>query len=225
MNRKLVLKLFVFSGLMLGFLSANAQDPNRFKDDVGKLFKTEYNFPTNKKLAVFAGSSSIRMWKDVAERFPEYNVINNGFGGSQFSDLVYFYNELITAQKPDILFIYEGDNDIADNKKPNKILKEAKFLVGKIQKDLPQTQVVFIAPKPSIARKNLKKEYIKLNKKLAKYCNKTEGLEFADVWKIMLDENGNVYEDIFIDDGLHMNKKGYDLWEKVIGEFLKDSVI
>ena len=25
----------------------------------------------------------------------------------------------------------------------------------------------------------------------------------------MLDENGNVYEDIFIGDGLHMNKKGY----------------
>jgi len=37
----------------------------------------------------------------------------------------------------------------------------------------------------------------------------------------MLDENGDVFEDIFIDDGLHMNKKGYDLWAKVISEFLE----
>lgn len=221
MKRKLIVKLFLLSFFFLGFLTIKAQDPNRFIDDVDQLFKTEYNFPATKKLVVFVGSSSIRMWKDVAESFPEYNVINNGFGGSQFSDLIYFYNELITKQSPDILFIYEGDNDIADNKKPNKILKEAKFLVKKIQIDLSETQVIFIAPKPSIARKNLKKEYIKLNKKLARYCNKTDGLEFADVWTIMLDENGNVFEDIFISDGLHMNKKGYDLWEKVIGEFLK----
>jgi len=221
MSRILGLKFYVLSFVFLGFLQTNAQDPNRFKNDVEQLSSAEYNFPTTKQLAVFTGSSSIRMWKDVADRFPEYNVINNGFGGSQFSDLIYFYEELITKQTPDILFIYEGDNDIADNKKPNKILKEAKFLVGKIQKDLPQTQVILIAPKPSIARKNLKKEYVKLNKKLAKYCKKTAGLDFADVWTIMLDENGNVYEDIFIGDGLHMNKKGYDLWEKVIGEFLK----
>ncbi|MBT3384500.1 MAG: G-D-S-L family lipolytic protein [Prolixibacteraceae bacterium] len=220
MKQKIIFKLFVLGILLLGSLATNAQDPTRFKNQVDELFNAEYNFSPDKKLVIFTGSSSVRMWKDVQQRFPEYNIINNGFGGSQFSDLIYFYDELITKRTPEILFIYEGDNDIASDKKPNKILKEAKGLIARIQRDLPQTKVVFISPKPSIARENLKKDYIKLNKKLKKYCEKQENLEFADVWNIMLDENGNVYTDIFIEDGLHMNKKGYDLWAKVIGEFL-----
>lgn len=210
--------IFIFA---ITFLS-NAQDPNRFKDQVNELAKKEYNFSIDKKLVVFTGSSSIRMWNDVQSYFPEYNVINNGFGGSHFSDLLYFYNELIVKPAPDILFIYEGDNDLASNKKPGKILKEAKELSKKIQRDLPETRLVFISPKPSISRIKLKNSYITFNKKLKKYCEKNGKLEFADVWSPMLDNSGNVYKDVFLEDGLHMNKKGYDIWGKVIADFLKE---
>lgn len=221
MKQNINLKLVVIGVFLLGFLISSAQDPNRFKRQVDQLAEKEYNFSQDKKLVVFTGSSSVRIWRDVQTYFPKYNIINNGFGGSHFSDLIYFYDELITKHKSEILFIYEGDNDIAGNKKPNKILKEAKGLFARIQKDLPETKVVLISPKPSIARKNLKKEYIKLNKKLERYCKKQDNLEFADVWSIMLDEKGNVFEDVFLEDDLHMNKKGYDLWAKVIGRFLE----
>ncbi len=207
--------------LLIATLYSNAQDPNRFKNDVDELAGKEYNFNNNQKLVVFAGSSSIRMWKDVQSYFPEYNVVNNGFGGSQFSDLLYFYDEVILKQKPDILFIYEGDNDINDKKKPGKILKEAKQLTLKIKKDLPETQIIFISPKPSIARVHLKNEYIKFNKKLNKYCKRQDNIGFADVWLPMLDSHGNVYKDVFLEDGLHMNKKGYDIWAKVIDDYLE----
>ena len=30
----------------------------------------------------------------------------------------------------------------------------------------------------------------------------------------------NVFKDVFIEDGLHMNKKGYDLWEEVMSKHL-----
>lgn len=208
--------------LLIVTLFSNAQDPNRFKEQVDELAGKEYNFNNDKKLVVFTGSSSIRMWKDVQSYYPDYDVINNGFGGSQFSDLLYFYNEMIVKPAPEILFIYEGDNDLASNKKPKKILKEAKLLAEKIQQDLPETSVVFISPKPSIARVHLKNSYITFNKKLKKYCEKNGKIEFADVWSPMLDNKGNVFKDVFLEDGLHMNKKGYDIWGKVIGGFLKE---
>ncbi len=169
---------------------------------------------------VFAGSSSIRMWKDVQEYYPNYNVVNNGFGGSQFRDLLYFYRELILKQKPDILFIYEGDNDVAANKRSGLIQREAKELYKQIRQDLPETKIILISPKPSIARWSLKKKYEKLNRRLERYCNRNDNLDYADVWNAMLDEKGIVFQDIFIQDGLHMNKKGYDLWAKVIGKYL-----
>jgi lysophospholipase L1-like esterase len=36
----------------------------------------------------------------------------------------------------------------------------------------------------------------------------------------MLDADGNVRKDLFVEDGLHMNKKGYDIWTKVIRPYL-----
>ena len=214
-------KLLGLLALLLLDFGLNAQDPNRFLGEVEKLVSTEYQFSPGKKLALFTGSSSIRMWNDIQDYFPEYNVVNNGFGGSHFSDLIYFYNKLIIPHKPDILFIYEGDNDIASKKKPRDIAREAKFLLSKIRRDLPNTQVVLISPKPSIARWELRKEYEALNKKLKKLARKTDKVEFADVWTAMLDEQGNVLRDVFLDDNLHMNKKGYDIWAIVLSDFLK----
>jgi lysophospholipase L1-like esterase len=222
MKRNYFLKLFLVMAFFAGTMISNAQDPTRFQSQIEELVQKEHQFETGKKLVLFTGSSSVLMWKDVAEYFPEYNVINNGFGGSHFSDLIYYYEELVPKYKPDYLFIYEGDNDIASDKKPWKILKEAKHLVDRVQQDLPKTKVVLISPKPSVARWHLRKNYRKLNKKLEKFAQKTDNLEYADVWTAMLDENGQVFTDVFLDDNLHMNKKGYDIWGKVIGRFLEE---
>jgi len=216
---KTIQKLIVLILLFFIVIRVDAQDPNRYKNDVEKLYTKEYNFSPGKKLVVFAGSSSIRMWKDVQDYFPAYNVINNGFGGSHYSDLIYFYDQLILKQKPDILFIYEGDNDIASHKKPSKVSKEAKLLVEKVKTDMPETRIVIISPKPCIKRWELRKDYAKLNKRLNKLAKKDD-LGFADVWSAMLDDNGVVFQDIFIEDGVHMNKKGYDIWAKVIEPYL-----
>jgi lysophospholipase L1-like esterase len=218
------LKIVQYFGVVLllfCILNLSAQDPNRFKTQIEELVQKEHQFDPGKKLALFTGSSSVRMWKNVADYFPEYNVVNFGFGGSHFSDLIYYYEELIPKYKPDYLFIYEGDNDIASGKKPGEILEEAKLLIDRIQQDLPETKVVLISPKPSVARWNLHKNYEKLNKKLERLTKKTDNVEFADVWNAMLDENGKVFSDVFLDDNLHMNKKGYDIWGEAIGEFLK----
>jgi len=36
----------------------------------------------------------------------------------------------------------------------------------------------------------------------------------------MLDVNGQVFKDIFIEDNLHMNAKGYQIWQKIIAPTL-----
>ena len=98
------------------------------------------------------------------------------------------------------------------------------FIIAKTKEDkidLPQTEVVIISPKPSIARWHLAPKYNRLNRKFSRYCNKNSNLEFANVWNVMLDKDGMVFQDIFLEDGLHMNKKGYDLWAGLLREYLK----
>lgn len=209
-----ILLLFVITQI-------NAQDPKRFQKEIEILAGKDNCFSPDQELLLFTGSSSVRMWKDVQEAFPGYHVINNGFGGSHFSDLIYYYDKLIAPYQPDVLFIYEGDNDIASGKKPQSILKEAKQLISMIRSDLPETRIVLISPKPSLARWELKEEYKKLNGMLEELASQTKGVEFADVWEAMVDENGEVYPDLFVDDNLHMNEKGYAIWEKVMARHLE----
>lgn len=221
MKNSWTMKWFLLTVFLFGVAQLSAQDPKRFQKEIEIIEAKENCFSPDKNLLLFTGSSSVRMWKDMQSAFPGYHVINNGFGGSHFSDLIYYYDKVIAPYQPDVLFIYEGDNDIASNKKPKSVLKEAKQLISMIRSDLPETKIVLISPKPSLARWELKEEYKKLNSLLEKLARNTKGVEFADVWEAMVDEDGNVYSDIFVDDNLHLNEKGYAIWEKVMARHIE----
>ena len=195
-----------------------AQDPLRFEEEVSKFKNASENFPTENRI-VFTGSSSIRLWVDFKSYFPNHNVINTGFGGSETSDLIHYQDLLIKQFKPKQVFIYEGDNDTNSGKSVSNIMKDLKRLVESLKSD-GINDIVLISSKPSIARWQLKNDYERLNAKMFKFTQADESLRFANVWDIMLDKSGEVRKDIFIEDDLHMNKKGYDLWIKAIEPLL-----
>jgi lysophospholipase L1-like esterase len=104
-------------------------------------------------------------------------------------------------------------------KKPKTILTDTERIIEKIKRNYSDTEIVLIAAKPSLARWHLKRKYKKLNRKFQRLCKNDPSLEFADIWDTMLDGR-KVREDIFIEDGLHMNAKGYALWLPVIRTFI-----
>ena len=197
-----------------------AQDPFRFAGEVGAI-KQKYDtlWDPTKESVVFTGSSTIRLWKDLPELFPGHQIINTGFGGSHTSDLLAHSDDLIIRYRPRQVFIYEGDNDLSQDKKPRLILEEIKILVNKIREGSPAARIVLFAAKPSLARWYLKPRYKRYNRKLKRLCRKDAALDYANTWTIMLDGN-KPREDLFIADGLHMNKEGYKLWYDLIKTYL-----
>lgn len=213
------MKKLIYLFLFLTFLGYGQKAP-AFQNEVLAIQKKyEPIWDASKETIVFTGSSSIRMWKNLESMFPDYQIINSGFGGSQSSDLFRYYNELILQYNPKKVFIYEGDNDIAAKKKTKDIIATTREIIGKIRERNIGTQVVIIAAKPSIARWKLKRKYIRLNRAFKKLCKEDSGLEFANVWDVMMDGR-KVRQDIFIGDGLHMNNTGYDLWYSVIKPYM-----
>lgn len=209
--------------LLLFFLAVNllvAQDHIRFEEEV-RAIGTRYDslWDPSRETVVFTGSSSIRFWRDLPERFPEKQLVNSGFGGSQASDLLAYSGELILRYRPNLVVIYEGDNDIHDAKKPGDILKVMENIIARIRAQDPDTWIVLIGAKPSPVRWHLKRAYKKLNRKFSRLCKKDPALEYADVWKGMLDGR-KVRTDLFLEDGLHMNEKGYDIWYHLIKAYI-----
>lgn len=208
-----------FTFLSLGEIGA--QDPHRFDDALSE-FKVQDSDVQLDDIIVFTGSSSVRFWQTLETTYPEHNIINRGFGGSEMSDLLYFVDPLINQYKPKKVFIYEGDNDINSLEKREDILKEAKELVDKILATSPKTKIYFISAKPSVARWALQQEYEQFNYALSLWSLLKTNVTFIDVWSPMLDEEGIVMKDIFIGDNLHMNQKGYDIWAKAIKPYVED---
>lgn len=211
MNLKTLTYLFLLLSVF-----AFGQNTNKYEGQVIALQK-KYDslWDSSKETTVFAGSSTIRMWKNLESMFPNHQIVNSGFGGSQTSDLYHYNNELILRYSPKKVFIYEGDNDIAAQKKIRDIIGNTQKIIEKVKEQNQEAEIVIIAAKPSIARWNLKRKYKKLNRRFKRLCKKENNLEYANVWDAMLDGR-KVRQDIFIEDGLHMNNEGYDLWYSVI---------
>jgi lysophospholipase L1-like esterase len=170
---------------------------------------------------VFTGSSSVRLWKNIQEEFPAIPIINTGFGGSQASDLLIHLEELVLRYSPEKVFIYEGDNDLNTGKEVSQIMEDIALLVTRIHQKLPETNIVLISTKPSPSRWQLKTSYTELNDLMRQYATTHNQVNFMNIWNVMLDKSGRPISEIFIADSLHMNEKGYTIWNTSAIPFMK----
>jgi lysophospholipase L1-like esterase len=197
-------------------------DPLRFQDEINSYKQADKTNPPPDGCYLFIGSSSMRMWKSLEEDFKDYPVINRGFGGSHFSDAIYYFEDLILAYNPEKIVIYEGDNDIAGNKSPDIIMRDLKELLGMIRGNLNHPDIAIISAKPSPRRWDLKDKYEKLNAKFEKLASENEDLTYIDVYTDMLNENGVPEPELFLEDSLHMTEKGYLIWKEQIRSFVEN---
>ncbi|SIO18447.1 GDSL-type esterase/lipase family protein [Algoriphagus halophilus] len=207
--------------LFLGVNQLFAQ-ANRFDQEVESISHKIDSIGWSKGEVVFTGSSSVRMWKNLQEQFPNVPIINTGFGGSTALDLSEHLFPLVLRLEPSKVFIYEGDNDINGGKTAAEIMATLDDIVTRIQKQLPNSTVNLISAKPSPSRWELKNSYMVLNDLMRQYCTTHDNVNFVNVWDIMLDKSGVPRADIFIGDNLHMNEKGYALWKEIFTPFLEN---
>ena len=74
--------LFLFLAFFLLVISRTyAQEPVPFTKEVAEIVeRNDSIWDKSMETIVFTGSSSIRFWKDIQERFPEKQILNAGFG-------------------------------------------------------------------------------------------------------------------------------------------------
>jgi len=197
-----------------------AQEPLRLQREVEHLDSMVYQFNTAEETILFTGSSSIRKWENISHYFPDNQIINTGFGGSQMSDLLFYVEQLILKHKPNRIFIYEGDNDIAYGKSIDEIMLTTAEMTDRITRENQDIVIVFISAKPSIARWELKDKYLALNIALKAYCDNKSNVYFVDVWQAMIDKDGLPRKELFAKDGLHMTEAGYWLWAKLFDKYI-----
>ena len=211
--------------LFLGILTATAQTISTipFQAEIDVFIKKDSIAMPAANSILFVGSSSFNYWKDISNYFPGYPIINRGFGGSSLTDIIHFNQETILKYKPKQIYIYCGENDIAasDTITPQIVFERFKTLHSIIRTHLGNNiPVIYVSIKPSVARWSMEDKFVAANTLIRDYINKQKQTQFLDVHSAMLDTNGEVLKDIFIADKLHMNAKGYAIWQKIIAPTL-----
>ena len=171
---------------------------------------------------VFAGSSSFRFWDTLVSDMKPLDVINRGFGGSEFSDLDLYATRIVVAYRPRAVVVYEGDNDLAEGsrKTPETVASDFRKFVQIVHGALPETWIYILAIKPSKLRWNEWPQMKAANKMMQEYAATQERVQYIDIAAPMFDENGNLPRDLFKADGLHPTAKLYAMWTAIIKPIL-----
>lgn len=215
----------LFSLVFLLFrFSAHAQNHcPAFWNDILAFKKADRAQTPPKNAILFVGSSSFTKWKDVQDYFPGYTIINRGFGGSQLTDVIRYAYDVILPYAPKQVVIYCGENDLASSPaiKAEEVVLRFQTLFGIIRQNFPGTTIDFISVKPSPSRAVHFPEFRKANAQISAFLKQQKNAAFINVYDAMLNEEGKPKPEIFLNDNLHMNEKGYRIWQTIILPYLK----
>ena len=191
-----------------------------FRDEINEFKRLDKkNFPEKGKI-LFTGSSSIRCWDSLEEDMKPLEVLNRGFGGAQISHVIYHFEEIIKPYDPKAIVFFCGTNDLTALKTPKETLNDFKKFLSLVRNEFGNIKVYVIGIKPSVDRLYLDKEERIFNSSIKLLASQDAYLEYIDVWDSMLGEDGSRMPELFIEDGLHMNKKGYEVWTKQVRKSL-----
>ncbi len=182
-------------------------DLTRFEEEVAELLKRQ----EPKGAVVCYGSSTFTVWghdKLKADMSP-IEVVNRGFGGSTAHEAMVYYDKLVKPLSPKKIVWYEGDNDIASGYTTDEIMEISCSVWDMIRADFPGIEIVILTVKKSIARREFWEKIDDINSAYLEYATEHDDMKIVDHNTITIDENGQAVEDIYVEDMLHFNEKGY----------------
>jgi lysophospholipase L1-like esterase len=211
----------VLSFFLLQSVVTFAQQQPPFWKDIQAFKKTDSLHQQPKNAILFVGSSSFTLWKNIGQAFPKHTIINRGFGGSSLPHVIQYANDIIFPYQPKQVVVYCGENDLTvETVTADTVFQRFKELFMLIRSRLPDVHLAYVSMKPSPSRWHLKDKMERGNSLVKDFLTGQKNTVYVDVWKAMLNVEGKPMETLFVEDKLHMNEKGYAIWQKLIAPVL-----
>jgi lysophospholipase L1-like esterase len=199
-----------------------AQAEKQWEAEIVKLEEQDQSQPDPNDAILFIGSSSIRLWKDLAADLAPRHTVNRGYGGAKFSDLAVYIERIVKPHAFQSLVIFVA-NDIVgkpDDKTPEEVVRLFQYIVAQVRQTHSRQPIFLIAITPTPSRFAVWPEIQRTNAALQKVCDADASLHFIATDKHYLDGDGKPIGKYFIEDKLHQNRMGYLVWGGIVKESL-----
>ena len=195
-------------------------DPARFDKEVTSILDRESGQPPAQGGILFIGSSNIRKWP-LKTGFPNLDLINHGFGGSQTTDCTFFFDKLVTPFHPKLVVFHAGGNDLAAGRSPEQIAGDVETFIRKVHTELPDAKIIYVGLFPAPSRWQLMDKYHETTKLITAFVKSDRKVTFLNPEKPLLSKEGKIRPELYEDDRLHLNAQGYAIMTKFIAPYIK----
>ena len=180
------------------------------------------------------GKDNPKLVDEVRMKDGSQACINHGFGTSSADDLLYYYHRMVRPYEPRVLVLATGANDVGFGYSAKEIMEIEARIIDWAQADFPGIKIYCFNAIPTVKNKGqenvatrVRDEY---NEILEDYCKRKENVTYVSlIDQPFFFENpedvgdyDKIREDIFVDDLVHMNPKGYAMFMDFLRELLDE---
>ena len=188
--------------------------------------------PMPQNAVLFVGSSSIRLWEGLSQEFPDYNIIQRGFGGSTIGDLQNFAGSngtstavnalaknVVQFYNPRAVVVWSGTNDVRPGQSGAYVASGFQNFVSLVTAQLPNTHIFYlgITKNPHyLGDSAANQRRIDANTLIQAFVANSgnPNLHYIDlpaIFESLSNSTTPAMWDYYVD-SLHTNKAGYALW-------------
>ena len=180
-----------------------------------------------------------RMDEDIRMKDGSLAVVNHGFGTSTAEELLYYYPRLVRPWEPKALVIATFGNENMYGYSPEETMVNVSKICHWARTDFPGIKIFLCEDHPRPSGKDttvpdrwnggkIRRE--RYNEMLHLYAQTHEDTEVVELWNRpelfeTPEDVGNfrkVRDDIYVDDQVHPNQAGYDIYGQIFREVLDD---
>lgn len=227
-NRAIILMKFGGNGMAIKVGLRYIEQWKESMEDEVLAYEAE---PQEKGQIVFYGPSYFTRWGKRFGMKPMRDVllgksgakcvVNRGFGSSCSEHQLYYYPRLIRPLAPKVLVYECFGNSGAFGYTHDETWELAQRVLAYARTDFPDIKIYLCGPHPSrdqTPEKVAAKE--EFSQRLKDYAAETPNCTYIDVLHYApLDR-----KDIYVEDGVHFNQMGYDIYKDIYLEALKEEL-
>lgn len=166
----------------------------------------------------FIGSSSIARWHHLARDFPSHRILRHGLNGARIGDIVSRFERLAGRFEPALLVVFAGSNDLVPGRPgtPSDVADGVKALLraSAALRSMPTLLWIEITPTPR--RSAVLTDVLEANRRVNQLAVDHPKLLVVEAARQFLDAAGQPDKRFFVDDGLHLNEAGYQIWQDAL---------
>lgn len=203
-------------GLVAGLAGPAVAQP--FVSDITRWTDQDALDPYDPGTVLFIGSSSIRRWEQLTRDFPEYRIVQRGFGGAEFEHVNLYVDDIVLPYQPSAIVVWAGTNDLSNGETAAEVFSDYQTFVGLVLGSQPNVEIFYLGVTPTTANGPTTAERDAFNALVQAEAATDTRLHYVDLPSAFYALNPPSDPDfvsLYVD-AIHLNRAGYDLWTSIL---------